>query len=272
MPPREPPPTLTAGPRPGRAPRRALPLVGALLASCAGPAGDHALPNPAAAPVNQLAVSGNACGPAALLYAFAAGSPAWQRAHAAVPGTTDRERITWVIRRYALQPSRHLPGHRRWSPRGGIGVADLADMADEMTRGHSLPGTCTATLVAGGRLHHRDLLRRLHEHLATSFQRGLPPLLALKRMERSGAGWSVVDGHFIVVSALPERLPHDADRFEFGYFDPHGARHRRATVHIPADPSVPWLEADCPDTPVGRRRVPAGRETHVSAAAVIGRF
>jgi hypothetical protein len=206
------------------------------------------------------------------LYSFSAGSADWQRAYAAVPGATDRQRISYVIRRHALQPSRHLRDHRRWSPAGGIGVADLGDIADEMTRGHSLPGMHTESLVIRRGLDHRTLLRESHRKLATSFQRGLPPIVALKRMARTNGTWTIVDGHFVVVTTLPARLPAAAHAFEFGYFDPHGGHHRRGTLGLPADPAIPWLEIDCPATPVGRRRVPAGRPTHVAASALIGRF
>ena len=75
-------------------------------------------------PVNQLVVSGNACGPAALLNAFRFGSENWRKAGAAVKGNNDRERILSVIRDIGMRPSKHLPSRARWSRRG-VGVADL---------------------------------------------------------------------------------------------------------------------------------------------------
>ena len=95
-------------------------------------------PNPSAAPANQLAVAGNACGPAALLNAFRFGNPDWQRASNAVAGANDRERILSIIREIGMRPSKHVPGHPRWSRRG-VSVADLQDMANEMTAGKFLP-------------------------------------------------------------------------------------------------------------------------------------
>ena len=62
----------------------------------------HTAPNPDAPLVSQLIISGNACGPAALLNALRLGSPDWQRPAAALPGNTDRDRLGFLIRRYGI--------------------------------------------------------------------------------------------------------------------------------------------------------------------------
>ncbi len=56
-------------------------------------------PNLAATPANQLVVSGNACGPTALLNAFRFGHPHWQRGLLTIAGTTDKEQIQTLLRR-----------------------------------------------------------------------------------------------------------------------------------------------------------------------------
>ena len=58
---------------------------------------DLVAPNPEFHPLNQLRVSGNACGPAALLSAFGFGSERWQELGKTVPGSNDRQRISAVI-------------------------------------------------------------------------------------------------------------------------------------------------------------------------------
>lgn len=260
-----------------------LPIVALalLVAGCASsPTGGRlSAANPAAPPVNQLVLSSNACGPAALLYCFSAGNDDWQRAYQAVDGETDRERLAFIIKRYALQPSRHLSNHRRWSQRGGIGSADLVDMANEMCADKFLPGMRSETLIAGASGSHRQLLRQAHRRLSTSLTKGLPPILVLKRNARpasnpSPADWRIVEGHYVVVTDMPARLDRQASAFEIQFMDPHGGRRRSGALSIPdtAGPAVPWLEFYSPDTTVGLRSVRSNEQSLVTASAVIGRF
>lgn len=255
--------------------------VGLLLAGCAGQPGGGRLaaPNSAAEPVNQLSLSAQACGPAALLYAFSAGNDDWQRAYAAVDGESDRQRLAYIIKRYALHPSRHLSNHRRWSNRGGISSADLADIGNEMAAGQFLPGIRWDSLIATNGGDHGKLLRHAHRRLSQSLTRGLPPILALKLTARrssdtSSSAWRIVEGHYVVVTGMPSRIARDANSFEIEFMDPHGGRQRTGTLRIPdgAGPALPWLEFSSPDTAMSRRLVRRGEQSLVTAAAVIGRF
>lgn len=256
-------------------------LFGLLAAGCGSPpaGGQLAAPNSAARPVNQLALSSNACGPAALLYAFSAGNDDWQRAYQAVSGDTDRERLAYIIKRYALHPSRHLNNHRRWSNRGGVGSADLVDMGNEMCAGHYLPGLRSETLIAGSAGSHQRLIQQAHRRLSTSLAKGLPPILVLKRNARpaanpSPAAWRIVEGHYLVVTGMPARISRGTQAFDVSFMDPHGGKQRTGTLRIPdgAGPTLPWLEFSSPDTPVGRRLVRSNEQSLVTTTAVIGRF
>jgi hypothetical protein len=248
-----------------------------VLASCSSPVtrnGRLVAPNFGVRAIDQRSLSSSACGPAALLDAFAAGGESWRRVFEAVPGSTDRERLAYVIKRYALRPSRHFRSQRRWSRRGGIGAADLADMATEMAAaGGKLAAIRSESLVDTGS-DPAALLRRAHRLMAASLKRGLPPILVLKRMERPESGgsamWSMSGGHYVVVVSIPVRLARGADSFDIECIDPDGARRRRATIRISGDRSVPWLLVDCPGVSVGRSR--SGRSSHLSAPAVVGRF
>ena len=111
------------------------PLLG--LSAMAAPEMREA-PSLSAPAANQLVVAGNACGPAALLNAFRFGNEHWQRASNVIAGDNDRERILSIIREIGMRPSKHVPGQPRWSRRG-VSLADLRDMADEMTAGQYLP-------------------------------------------------------------------------------------------------------------------------------------
>jgi hypothetical protein len=259
---------------------RLLPAVvlSAACFSCSapGPSARLVAPNPNVRPVNQLSLSVNACGPAALLNAFSAGSEPWQKVAEAVPGKSDRERLAYVIKRYALHPSKHFRDQRRWSRRGGIGAADLADMATEMAAvGGKLAAIRSESLV-DTKNSPASLLRRLHRRLAISLKRGLPPILVLKRMARPKSGaataWTMVEGHYVVVTSMPAHLPRGATSFDIDCIDPNGGQRRHATVHTSSDPAIPWLVIDCPGTPVGQRRLRSGQISHLSASAVIGRF
>jgi len=226
--------------------------------------------------VDQLDLSVNACGPAALLYSFSAGSETWRRAFRAVPGGNDRERLVYVMKRYALQPSRHFRDQRRWSGRGGVGAADLADMATEMAAaGGKLSGIRSESLV-DTKGNPAALLRRTHRLLAASLKRGLPPVLALKRMARPENGapssWAVVEGHYIVVTSMPGRLARGAVSFGIDCVDPNGGIRRHAVIRLSPDSAIPWLLVDCPGAPVGRRRLRSGSVSHISASGVVGRF
>lgn len=252
-----------------------------LLAGCAGqPHGGRLnAPNPAAKPVNQLSLSSQACGPAALLYAFSAGTDDWQRAYSAVDGESDRQRLAYIIKRYALHPSRHLSNHRRWSRHGGVSSADLADIGNEMAAGRFLPGIRWDSLIATSGGDHGKLLRHAHRRLSRSLIRGLPPILALKRAARrtsdaSPSAWRIVEGHYVVVTGMPSRIGRDANGFDLEFMDPHGGRQRTGTLRIPdgAGPALPWLEFVSPDTPVGLRLVRPGEQSLVTAAAAVGRF
>ena len=257
-----------------------LPLFGA--AAMAAPPIREA-PNPTAVPVNQLVVAGNACGPAALLNAFRFGNPDWQRASNAVAGANDRERILTIIREIGMRPSKQTPGRARWSRRG-VNVADLHDMADEMTAGHMLPHLSDETFFLLPRETPETLLRRVHRRLETSLAKGLPPVLSLRRFAlRSPSGqapqWVVIDAHFVTLTALPRKLEKHARSFSVSYIDPWGGRHCQGEIRIPNRPVLATtagasscLEAAFPQTSVGAKQVRKGQETVLVLPAAIGRW
>lgn len=70
-------------------------LVFTLPAMAAAPLREA--PNLAAKPANQLVVSGNACGPTALLNAFRFGNHHWQRGLLNITGTTGKEQSSSLL-------------------------------------------------------------------------------------------------------------------------------------------------------------------------------
>lgn len=239
--------------------------------------------NPTAVPVNQLTVAGNACGPAALLNAFRFGNADWQRASNAITGKNDRERVLTVIREIGMRPSASVPGRPRWSRRG-VNVADLRDMANEMTSGHWLPQVSEEICYIKSRETSEELLGRFHRRLQTSLAKGLPPILSLRRhalrvQSGQAAQWTSIDAHFITVITVPSRLEKSARSFSIRYIDPWGGRFCEGEIRIPAETVMPdgkgrssCLEAIFPQTSLGEKLVHRGESTVVAPVAVIGRW
>ena len=239
--------------------------------------------NRSATPANQLLVSGNACGPAALLNAFRFGNTDWQRASDALGGDNDKDRIYKIIREIGMRPSKHVTGHPRWSRRG-VSVADLRDMANEMTLGKYLPQLGEEVLFLRSRETPEKLLGRVHKILDTSLAKGFPPILSLRRFvlrKESGkpAEWRVVEAHFVTLVALPRKLDRNARSFTVAYIDPWGGKALEGSIGIPATPILPdasgrtsCLEAVFSKTSVGKDKVRRGETSVLAVSAVIGRW
>lgn len=239
-------------------------------------------PNPTATPADQLSVAGNACGPAALLNAFRFGNADWQRVSAALPGGNDRQRIQYIIRGPGMRPSTHLQGRPRWS-RHGVNIADLQDIANDLTRGQYLPQITQQVLFRQPGETPEKLLRRVHRLFNTSMAKGLPPVISLRRQvlrTRDGTPqWTVLDAHFVTLTSLPRKLDKHARSFPVTYIDPWGGKLRQGSITIPNRPLLaatvgnsPCLQADFPTAAVGSKLVRRGETSALAAAAALGRW
>ncbi|MEK7954010.1 hypothetical protein WKV53_26070 [Luteolibacter sp. Y139] len=235
-------------------------------------------PKSDATPVNQLAISGNACGPAALLSSFRSGNDAWQRAASSLTGTTDREQLGQWIRLHGLLPSETLKGRKRWT-NAGINVEDLVAATNEMTRPLYLPAVIHEDLFTRRGETQAALLRRTHQRLEKSLSKGIPPLLSLRRFALRGGKWIPLQGHFVTVTAVPRKLGNDEMSFGFAYLDPWGGKRGQGEFRLPAVPVLaaagqpaPCLEALVPTANIAKKDVRAGEMTVVVPAAVIGRW
>jgi hypothetical protein len=259
-------------------------LASSLLACCGAAATPmREAPNSGAIPANQLVVSGNACGPTALLNALRFGSPAWQRASEAIAGGTDKQRILTVIRESGMRPSGSIQGRPRWSQKG-VNLMDLCDIGNELTRGHFLPLMSQEVLFSKPRENQKKLLARVHRRFETSLEKGLPPVVSLRRyVHRSGksgpAEWVVLDAHFVTITAVPHKLEPGAGSFPVTYIDPWGGKICQGFIRIPdrgvlaTDPAdSPCLEAVFPEALVGRKSVRPGETDALTVVAVLGRW
>jgi hypothetical protein len=239
-------------------------------------------PHPTATPADQLAVAGNACGPAALLNAFRFGSESWQRASSALPGESDAQRIRAIIQGPGMRPSAHIKGRARWSKKG-VNIADLTDIANELTRGHYLPQLSQEILFTTDRETPEKLLRRAHRILATSLEKGLPPILSLRRYTRRVQNgtpqWIVLDAHFVTLTRLPRKLGKNDRSFPVSYIDPWGGKSCQGTIALPESPVLadhaaasPCLVAHFPQASVGKKLARPGETSALTLAAALGRW
>ncbi|MBK1817473.1 hypothetical protein JIN84_17770 [Luteolibacter yonseiensis] len=237
-------------------------------------------PNPQAVAANQLTVAGNACGPTALLNSFRFGTKNWQRASLALGGENDKQRIQTIIRRYGMRPSNHINGRARWSKKG-VNIADLEDIANEMTVGQALPIVRQDVLFLKQGESQEKLLKRVHYQLNTSLAKGLPPVLSIRRYAKRGKGgeWIVLDAHFVTLTSIPRKLEKGARSFPVTYVDPWGGKTCQGSIGIPArailsDAPVtsPCLEAVFPQASVGRKLARPGEPTALTLAAMLGRW
>ena len=235
-------------------------------------------PKADAAPVNQLAISGNACGPAALLASFRCGNDAWQRAASSLAGTTDKEQLGLWIRRHGLQPSATLKGRKRWT-NAGINVEDLVVATNEMTRPLYLPAVTHEDHFLRSGEQPAALLRRTHQRLEKSLSKGIPPLLSLRRFVLRGGKWVPLQGHFVTVTAVSKKLGSKEDGLSFAYLDPWGGKRSQGELRLPSSQILatpgqpsPCLEALIPDANIAKKEVRKGEVTAVIPAAIIGRW
>ncbi|MGB6219742.1 hypothetical protein [Haloferula sp.] len=246
-----------------------------LTIACA--ANDRWAPQAVAGPVNQLVVSGNACGPAALLTSFRCGDENWQAVAEIIPGKSDRSKLLYIIKAHGLKPSVSLKSRKRWT-RDGINPEDLTQIAGELAALKGLPAPKSESLFRKGRETPLKLVDRTHDRLRDSLKRGFPPLLSLKRYVFRQGQWQPIQGHFVTVVRVPEKIDRKATSFTFTYFDPwKGAKHE-GTLKIPAEPLISTdnqtsacLESVMPSADIGRKLLKPGEKSFIIPVGFIGR-
>lgn len=238
-------------------------------------------PNHGAAPVDQLLVGANACGPAAMMNAFHSGGEKWRRVFRVMGGKNDKERMAWMIREVGMRSSNHLFARSRWSKRG-VGVEDLRDMGNELLEKAYLPSLEADILFLGRGESVERLLERAHKRMRKSLAAGFPPILSLRRYAlKKDAGkkaqWAVIEGHFVTLTRMPCKLQRGGQSYAVDYLDPWRGRRCHGLIEIPKLESIvdsngapACLEANFPSAMIGKNRVQRGERTVVAVVAVIG--
>ena len=231
-------------------------------------------------PVNQLRTSGNACGPACLLDAFRSGSKKWQASVTQIEGDSDTQKIIGIIKTYGKKGSHLDPKRARWNTRQGVSAQDLVSMANEMKTGMWMGTVKQALFFPKGRETATDLLHSTHRSLAKALNKGLPPILGIRRVtlrapaKNTAAIWLTVKRHFVVLTGLPETLPKNATSFRVTYHDPWGGKDCQGVIRITDDQTrtLGTLIADFPDSKIGRDLIRRGESTELSLSSAIGLF
>jgi len=166
-----------------------------------------------------------------------------------------------------------------------VNIADLTDMANEMAAAQSLPRLNYEVLFLDGNETQEKLLRRVHQRLNRSLSKGLPPVISIRRFadRENSAGersWTIIDGHFVTVIALPKKLGKHDRAFRVTYLDPWGGKKSDGWIAISEraflrgserDSSLaPCLEAVFPDAQVGKKRVRPGETSVLTLSAAMG--
>ena len=218
-----------------------------LFLSHCTPSGPATAPNMQARPANQLSLASNACGPTALLNALRFGSSPYQQSAAAIAGNSDREQIRRIILTHGRESSAHIPGQARWTRRG-VNAADLTDIARDCCQGTSDAPTL---FIPNSSLHAN--LAGIHKKIANSLRRGFPPIASLRRYD----GIRTIDSHFITIIEISAEPDEKATSMPITYIDPLGGKKLSGSLVITPTPQGLRLEANLPQTPVGRSRASA---------------
>lgn len=238
------------------------------------------IPNPTPAPINQLKMSANACGPASLLEAFQCGSEKWQFSATQITGRTQKQRMMRIILDYGRKPSAQFPKQQRWQPRAGISGIDLANMANEM-RKKSWMGTVRQQLFfKPPKKNDLSHLHLTHKALSKSLNKGLPPILSVRRMayraprSSNQKSWLTLKRHFLVLTGLPKKLTKNATSFPITYRDPWGGHEYRGVMRIPTAAEAPISTSilDLPKSKIGKELIKRGEAESLSLSSAIGVF
>lgn len=229
-------------------------------------------PNPNFDFVDQKNGIGNACGPASILNSFGAGSKHWQATFQQVPGSSDRARIASVIKSWGLAPSSNIRGRQRWERKGGCNFVDLTAMAEGMRElNWNLPKLKSELYFAAPGPKSQGNLSQAHGRLRKSFKKGFPPILSVRRFVLRDNQWQSIHGHYVVLTAMPDKLHRGANSFEVEFVDPMGAKTYRGKItSANTANSLPSLVLDCPASAIGKPLVKGGEQNALGFTGAIG--
>jgi hypothetical protein len=216
--------------------RRAL-LIG-LLSVTAGIPRAAAEPGPVEPPVVAQATLGeNACGPCAVVNALLRAKAPYADALQSVAGATPLEKAGDLVRRFGQAPSEAYAGEMAYDPNRGITWADLTACVNALLKERQAPP------LAGDYLDRRrdepleDHLRRVHRLLAASLRKGVPVVTSVRSFapqpkEGGEHAWAGLNGHYVTITAVQERIDDGEKGFRFTYADSFTGRLETGYAHV----------------------------------------
>ena len=222
--------------------------------------------------VDQKNGIGNSCGPTALLNAFGSGDKNWHSCYQKIPGTSDRARIASVIKSWGQKPSETLPNKNRWQIKGGVNFSDLAVMAEEMRKLHwNLPKIKSELFFTPPGNESKRQLNSAHKRLRKSLKKGFPPILSIRRFAYRDGQWQSVHGHFVVLTALPDKIARDSRSFPVEFVDSTDAKRYRGVMTAADESSpLPCLVLDCSASAIGKNYIRSDEKHTLGFAGAIG--
>jgi hypothetical protein len=201
--------------------------------------GFHSLFDEKSQLVTQSAGGPRACGPTALLYAFKFGNPVMKAAYAQFPGSTDSDKLKNIVKIFGKRPSKTTYHSVRLDPNNGMAPLDVHATVNDMLSARDGQPILQSQTLARETLESKPgaFLKRVHASLRTSILNKVPvvsiivPYAGKFDGEKNTNVWSEHNGHYVVVTGVPDSLPEESLGFSFQYLDPETGRMDQAFLY-----------------------------------------
>ncbi len=179
----------------------------------------------------------NACGPCAVVNALLRAKAPYRNALEPLGGDTPSDKARNLIGRFSKTPSQAYDGEMAYKPERGITWVDMTACFNALLKERQAPSLKGSYLD-----RHRDEslgnhLRRIHGILAVSIRKGMPVVTSVrsfapKPKEDGEHVWSGLNGHYVTITTVQERMDKDEKGFRFTYADPFTGRLDTGYAHV----------------------------------------
>jgi hypothetical protein len=183
--------------------------------------------------ITQKRVGKSACGPTALFYALKFGNAEMRQVYSKLQGTTDEEKLRSLMEVHSSKPSKTRFRPTRYDPSDGTSPLDLLATANDLVKGalqskilHRLPDESEQ----GG------FLKRVHASLRNSLINRVPIVAIVvpyvgKYLDATDVNeWSESNGHYVVITEVPDQIDESQLGFLFKYLDPETGKSNQAYI------------------------------------------
>ena len=198
--------------------------------------------------VTQRSAGEKTCGPTALLYAFKLGNKAMRGAYEKLPGATDQDKLKALVSLVSKKPSRVIYHRKRLDEKDGMSAQDLFATANDL-----LPGLQLENFDRADKEEEIGaFVKRVHQSLLNSIANGVPvmaivvPYMGTFEEKKNINTWSEHNGHYLVITGVPETLANGALDFSLEYLDPETGKIDRASLYEEVKRSF-WARREKPN-------------------------